>query len=82
MAKLPEDIAEMIGASVEEAFLLFDEVVALAGSKAAGSAVNADLALQIVFKKLAERFMQDGWRPGELCEWIFAQVPELSKPNS
>ena len=68
--KLPEKLGRIVKNSVDEAFTLYDEAVrvAEAQAKAEPDHFSADLILQIVWTKLTERMIANGWSIGDLTQ--------------
>ncbi len=68
--KLPERHGRIVKNSVDEAFTFYDEAVRVAEAQAKAEPDNfsADLILQIVWTKLTERMIANGWSIGDLTQ--------------
>jgi hypothetical protein len=76
MPELSKRIADTISNSVDEGFTLFEmvEQQAEAQAKAEPEGFDADVILQVVWGKLNERFMSNGWTAVELAAKLMEEA--------
>jgi len=69
MSELPKSIADIVHDSVGEGFTLYEMIVQQAEMQAQAEPerFHVDMILQIVWGRLNERFMSNGWSAGELA---------------